>query len=80
MKQILMSAMKLVLYQISDTIKTVLRSLFYSDLDVMSDEVREILANADDAKKYMEAVNKIEKGENEVKITLSNHKQLTLIQ
>ncbi len=72
--------MKLVLSQITGALKTVLRSFFASDLDVMSDEVREILSNPDDAKKYMDAVNQIENGQNEVTITLSNNKQLTLIQ
>ncbi len=72
--------MKLVLYQIKDAIINVMRTFFTSDLDVMSDEVREILSNPEDAKLYREAVNKIEKGQNEVTIELSNKNKLTLVQ
>ncbi len=73
--------MKLILFQMSDAIKRVIKTFFSSDLDVMSDEVREILSNPEDAKIYRDAVNQIEKGkEKEVTITLSNKNQLTLVQ
>ena len=73
--------MHLILLQIKDAIKSVIRTLFVPDMDVMSDEVRQILANPEDAKKYKEAINDLAKGEKkEVTIELSNKTQLTLIQ
>jgi hypothetical protein len=73
--------MSIILYQISNAIKSVINTFLSSDLDVMSDEVREILSNPADAKIYKEAVEKIEKGEEkEVTIQLSNKSKLTLIQ
>lgn len=43
----------------------------------MSEEVRQILSNKDDAEKYKEAVKKIESGEQTITITLSNNKELS---
>lgn len=73
--------MSQVILQIRDAIVSTLRSFFSSDLDVMSDEVKQILANPQDAAKYMEAVEQMKDGkQKEVTIELSNHRTLTLIQ
>ena len=72
--------MKIIFSQISGAIRNVIRIFFTTDLDVMSDEVRQILANPEDAKKYREAIKKIETGtESEVKIELSDKSELTLV-
>lgn len=70
----------MILLQIRDAMRRVMDTFLSSDLDVMSSEVRDILSNPEDAKKYKEAVTKIEKGEKEVTIELSNNSKLTLIQ
>ena len=58
-----------------------MQALFPSDLAVMSDEVKEILSNPDDAQKYQEAVREINTGEKkEVTIELSGQRRLTLTQ
>lgn len=73
--------MRILLTQISEAIRNVVKVLFASDIDVMSDEVRQILSNPEDAKKYKDAVRQIEEDTtHSVTITLSNNKQLTLIQ
>jgi len=69
--------MKVVLTQISGALRSVINSFFSNDLDVMSEEVRQILSNKDDAEKYKEAVKKIESGEQTITITLSNNKELS---
>ena len=73
--------MRLILYQISDAIKNVIKTFFASDLEVMSDEVRQILSNREDAEKYKDAVKKIEEDKlPSITITLSDERELTLIQ
>jgi len=63
-----------------DSLIASIKLFFSDDLDVMSTEVREILANPRDAQKYISAINRIKNGEQEVTITLSNQKEFTLIQ
>ena len=73
--------MKLVLYQISDVWRNVIKTFFSSDLELMSDEVKQILSNPEDAEKYRNALKEIkEDSSKEVTIELSNHDHLTLIQ
>ncbi len=70
----------MILSEFRNAVKNVLRTFFASDLDVMSDEVREILSNPEDAQKYKDAVRQIESGETEVTIKLSGNRELTLVQ
>lgn len=73
--------MELILETITHAVRNVIRTFFASDLDVMSDEVRQILSNPDDAKKYRQAIDDIRTGkEKEVTIQLSNKRSLTLVQ
>lgn len=73
--------MLLIFYQISDALKNVIKTFFSSDLDIMSDEVRQILSNPEDAKKYKNAVKEIEKNNlPSITITLSDKSELTLVQ
>ena len=61
--------------------KTIFESLSPRDMEVMSEEVKQILSNPEDARKFKEAVRKIEEHkEKEVTIELSNHTKLTLVQ
>jgi hypothetical protein len=73
--------MYLFLSQISEALKHVLKTMFVSDNDVMSEEVRQILSNPDDARKYKAAINKMEK-ENltSIRVELSGNRELTLMQ
>lgn len=73
--------MKHVFLTIKDAIVSILQNVFTSDLDVMSDEVRQILSNPEDAKKYREAVKELRDGEKDtVTIQLSDRRSLTLTQ
>ena len=70
-----------VLTNITEAVRHLMQALFPSDLAVMSDEVKEILSNPDDAQKYQEAVREINTGEKkEVTIELSGQRRLTLTQ
>ncbi len=72
--------MKMILYDISDAIKNVIKTFFASDSELMSDEVRQILSNPEDAKKYKDAIKKIGEGtEQSITITLSDNRELTLV-
>jgi hypothetical protein len=67
------------LFLFSDAFKAAFKTFFTSDLDVMSEEVRKILSNPEDAKKYKNAIGEIEKGKSEVTIELSDSTTLTLV-
>ncbi|MFD2200562.1 hypothetical protein [Shivajiella indica] len=57
----------------------VFNSYLVSNTDVMSPEVKEIMANPEDRKKYLEAINTLKSKEAaEVKIKLSTKKEMTL--
>ena len=72
--------MKIIFYQIGDAIKEMIKSFFVSDLDVMSEEVKEILSNPEDAEKYKKAVEEIKGGKQTSTVLLSNNKEITLVQ
>lgn len=73
--------MKVIIFEIKDAVRNMLKSFFSSDLDVMSDEVRTILSNPVDAQKYKDAVKDIEEGrKTSVTIELSNKREITLVQ
>jgi|GEM_PF-6160447 len=73
--------MLLILQHITDTLKEVLSALFVSDLDIMSEDVKKILANPEDAQKYKDALQQLGKnGVSEVTIKLSDHSELTLVE
>ncbi|TVP42764.1 MAG: hypothetical protein EA341_19190 [Mongoliibacter sp.] len=56
----------------------VFHSYFVTTTDVMSPDVKEIMANPEDKKKYFDAIEKLKSGEEEVKIKLSTKKEMTL--
>ncbi|MDB5019166.1 MAG: hypothetical protein JWQ28_293 [Pedobacter sp.] len=65
------------------SMRNVLETFFGSDTDVMSNRVREIMANPADKKKYLDALERLRKLENEgkpgvEKIKLSNNEELEL--
>lgn len=52
---------------------------FVTNTDVMSPDVKEILAHPEDRKKYLDAINTFKSGEKEeVKIRLSTKSEMTL--
>lgn len=62
------------------TVCRVLRIAFITDLDVMSDEVRKILSNPEDAEKYKNAVKKIrDENKTSCEINLSDNTSITLV-
>lgn len=69
-----------VLKQIRIALAKVLGSYFGSDMDVMSPEAREIFSNEEDAKKYIQAIERLKNTEGKrEKITLSNDETITLV-
>ncbi|MFC0264543.1 hypothetical protein [Fontibacter flavus] len=57
----------------------VFNSYFVTNTDVMSPDVKEIMANPEDRKKYFDAINTLKSGkEEEVKIELSTKRKMTL--
>lgn len=59
---------------------SVLGSYFGSDMDVMSEEAKQIFANEEDRKKYIDAVEKLKNTtERKETITLSNDRTITLV-
>lgn len=57
----------------------VFNSYFVTNTDVMSPDVKEIMANPEDRKKYFDAINALKSGkEEEVKIELSTKRKMTL--
>ena len=72
-----------ILKELSINMKNVLETFFGSDTDVMSNRVREILANPEDRKNYLEALERLRKLEDDgkhgiEKIKLSNDEDLEL--
>jgi len=63
--------------------KSVLETFFGSDTDVMSNRVKDIMANPEDRKSYLEALERLRKLEDEGKqgtetVKLSNDEELEL--
>lgn len=63
--------------------KSVLETFFGSDTDVMSNRVKDIMANPEDRKSYLEALERLKKLEDEGKqgtetVKLSNNEELEL--
>lgn len=72
-----------IIQEISTSMKNVLETFFGSDTDVMSNRVKHIMANPEDKKNYMNALEKLRKLEDEgkhgtEKIKLSNDEELEL--
>lgn len=67
------------LKEIFEQISNIFWMVFENDLDVLSRLGRKILSNPDDLKKYRNAIKRIENGESEVEIELSNGEKITLI-
>lgn len=69
------------LKNIGFALSNVIGSYFKSDLDVMSDEVRTIMSNPDDKRKYIEAVDKLRSpnASTSEEVTFSTGKKITLI-
>jgi acetone carboxylase gamma subunit len=62
------------------TVSNLLKVVFASDTDVMSNEVRQIMSNPKDRKKFMEAIDRLKtEGSSEETITLSDNSTLTLV-
>ncbi len=72
-----------IIKELSISMKNLLETFFGSDTDVMSNRVKEIMANPDDKKNYLEALEKLRKLENAgehgtEKVKLSNNQELEL--
>lgn len=72
-----------ILKELSISMSNVLEIFFGSDTDVMSNRVKDIMANPEDRKNYLEALGKLRKLENEgkhgiVTVKLSNKEDLEL--
>ena len=68
-----------VLKSILKEVIKVFNSYFVTNTDVMSPDVKEIMSNPEDRKKYLEAINALKSKEmEEVKIKLSTKKEMTL--
>lgn len=72
-----------ILKELSISMKNVLETFFGSDTDVMSNRVRDIMANPEDKKNYLEALERLRKLEDEgrhgvEKVKLSNDEELEL--
>ncbi len=53
---------------------------FTSDMDVMSQEAKRIFSNEEDKKKYIDALERLQRHESESEtIELSNHDKITLV-
>lgn len=76
-----MSAREIKIESTSKLLFKILKWLFNSDSEVMSDEVKEIISNPDDKAKYLEAIEELRTNGDkpEVTIELSNHESLTLV-
>ena len=65
---------------ITQRLVDILGSLFGSDMDVMSQDAKNIFANKEDRQKYIEAVEKLRSSDQkEETITLSNKETVTLV-
>lgn len=61
--------------------KSVIATYFFSQEQLLSSDIQEILENPEDRKKYFEAIDKLKdsaKDVKEVDLELSNHKKITL--
>lgn len=72
-----------ILKELSISMKSVLETFFGSDTDVMSNRVKDIMANPEDRKSYLEALERLKKLEDEGKqgtetVKLSNNEELEL--
>jgi len=72
-----------ILKELSISMKSVLETFFGSDTDVMSNRVKDIMANPEDRKSYLEALERLRKLEDEGKqgtetVKLSNDEELEL--
>lgn len=72
-----------IIKELSISMKSVLEIFFGSDTEVMSSQVRDIMANPEDKKKYLDALDKLRKledaGEHGTeKVKLSNDEELEL--
>jgi len=71
------------LKELSTNMLSVLDTFFGADTDVMSNKVKEIMANPDDRKNYLEALKTLKELEKSGKkgtatVTLSNEEKITL--
>lgn len=62
-----------------NSIYTIFQSIFYDDLDVMSDEARKALSNPNDAMAYKEGLKLINNGAEEVEVTFLDGSKITLV-
>lgn len=67
------------LQEIYKAVKGFLLCFFSTDLQVMSDEVRRILSNPEDAKKYKDAIRTMQKHREPKTIRFSDDSEITLI-
>ncbi|MFL0684984.1 MAG: hypothetical protein ACJLTB_17515 [Algoriphagus aquaeductus] len=61
--------------------KNVIATYFFSQEQLLSSDIQEILENPEDRKKYFEAIDQLKdstKDVKEVNLELSNHKKITL--
>lgn len=72
-----------IIKELSISMSNILETFFGSDTDVMSNRVKDIMANPEDKKTYLNALEKLRKLEDEgkhgtEKIKLSNNEELEL--
>ncbi len=72
-----------ILRELSISMRNVLETFFGSDTEVMSNRVKDIMANPEDKKKYLDALERLRKLEDEgkhgtEKVKLSNNEELEL--
>lgn len=72
-----------VIRELAISMRNVLETFFGSDTEVMSSRVKDIMANPEDKKKYLDALEKLRKLEDEgkhgtEKVILSNDEELEL--
>lgn len=66
--------------EIIRAIKSLFEAWFSSDMDVFGYEVQKIFSNAEDRKKYIDAVESLRKGPGKkIKIILSTKEEITLV-
>ena len=68
------------LVAVLSAIRNMLKMVFASDVDVMSDDVRNIMANPKDRETFMQAVDKMKQEQSsETTVTLSDKSTFTLV-
>jgi hypothetical protein len=61
--------------------KNVIATYFFSQEQLLSSDIQEILENPEDRKKYFDAIDQLKNSEKDIKevdLELSNHKKITL--